>query len=201
MQKETGKKTNHSLRPLTPPLDRASLVELCKKDLDAAIPLFTAAQSAIDSLRKTDFPEVGRAFRKPPRVVAGVFECLIHLRTGLDESIELFPRTGRPKDISWRQSERMCFDASKFLHGLKSFKSEIDEGKVPQANVDAAKGVMKDMGDNFSADIARKSASPWATVTAALVDWIRNMVSYYDLIAVVEERKKLLARQQTSNVS
>ena len=107
MEKETVRKTKHSLRPQTSPLERASLVELCKKDLDAATALFTAAQSAINSLRKTDFP----------------------------------------------------------------------------------------------ADIARKSASPWATVTAALVDWISNMVSYYDLIAVVEERKKLLARQQTSNVS
>ena len=201
MEKETVRKTKHSLRPQTSPLERASLVELYKKDLDAATALFTAAQSAINSLRKTDFPEVGRAFRNPPRVVAGVFECLIHLRAGLDESIELFPRTGRPKDISWRQSERMCFDASKFVHGLKSFKNEIDEGKVPQANVDAAKGVMKDMGDNFSADIARKSGGPWAAVAAALVDWIRNMISYYDLIAVVEERKKLLARQQTNNVS
>ena len=201
MEKETVRKPKHSLRPQTPPLERASLVELCKKDLDAATSLFTAAQSAINSLRKNDFPEVGRAFRKPPMVVAGVFACVIHLRAGLDDSIELLPRTGRPKDISWRQSERMCFDASKFVHGLKSFKNEIDEGKVPQANVDAAKGVMKDMGDNFSADIARKSGGPWAAVTAALVDWIRNMISYYDLIAVVEERKKLLARQQTNNVS
>ena len=94
----------------------------------------------------------------------------------------------------------MCFDAPNFVHGLRSFKSKIDEGKVPQANVDAAKGVMKYMGENFSADMARKSASPWAAVAAALVDWIRNMVTYYDLIAMVEERKKLLARQQTNNV-
>ena len=123
-----------------------------------------------------------------------MFECLIHLRTGLDESIELNPKTGRAKDVSWKQVERMCFHVEAFVCGLKSFKSEIDAGKVSQANVDMAKGVMRAMGDDFSAGVVRKNAkgSEWAALAAALVDWVRGMVSYYDVVLAVEEKKKAL---------
>ena len=189
-ENEAPKEATDTTVPMTTE-ERARLVESCVKELAAAIPLAAAAEAALGKLRKRDFPEVGRSLRMPPRGVASVFECVIHLRTGLDESIELNPKTGRAKDVSWKQFERMCFRVMDFMYGLKSFKSEIDTGKVPQANVDMAKGVMKAMGDDFSADVVRKNAngSEWAALAAALVDWMRGMVSYYDVVLAVEEKK------------
>ena len=174
---------------------RARLIESCEDELAAAYLLSAAAEAALDKLGKRDFPEVGRSQRKPPSSVISVAECMIHLRAGLDESIELHPKTGRAKDVSWKQFERMCFRVEAFVYGLKSFKSEIDEGKVPQRNVDAAKTVIKAMGDDFSADFFRKNAkkSEWAALAAALVDWLRETIAYYDVITSIEEKRKALA--------
>ena len=193
-ENEAPKKVTETTVPMTSG-ERACIVEMCKRELDAAIPLVVAAEAALDKLRKRDFPEVGRCNRKPPSIVHSVCQCVIHLRTGLDDSIELNRKTGRAKDMSWKQFERMYFRVEAFVYGLKSFKSEIDAGKVPQSNVDAAKSAMRAMGDDFSADAVRKNAkgSEWAALAAALVDWMREMVSYYDVIVAVEEKKKALA--------
>eukprot|EP00927_Polykrikos_kofoidii_P052637 TRINITY_DN46530_c0_g1_i1.p1 TRINITY_DN46530_c0_g1~~TRINITY_DN46530_c0_g1_i1.p1 ORF type:complete len:213 (+),score=45.67 TRINITY_DN46530_c0_g1_i1:268-906(+) len=171
--------------------EEALLLASCEKDLATACALSAAAEAALDQLGKRDFPEC-KSFRLPPRCVISVLECLIHLRTGLDDSIEL-RKNGRAKDLSFMQAQRMVNNPGNFVYGLRSFKSEIDEGSVPQANVDAAKSIITQMGDDFSADAIRRNAkgSEWASLAAALAEWMAKMISYYDVLELAQKKKEL----------
>lgn len=169
---------------------RTRLVAACLEDLDAAIALYEHVQAVLDSgIGPRDFPQANR-LRKPPQSVGAVFECVIHLRAGLDDCIELDEK-GRPRDLSTRQFQRMMQNVPEFLVGLKSFKEEIDNANVPQASIDAAKAIINGMADDFSVDVIRKNAegSEWANLAVALVEFVRGMVSYYDLMVVAEAKR------------
>jgi len=130
-----------------------------------------------------------------PRGAALVLECVIHLWAGVNDCIEIWtggPRKGRPKDASCRQIERMLSDPIAFVMGLRSFKCEMDHRNVPQANIDAAKNIIKEMGDEFSADVMRKYEK-WAPLATFLVEWVRAMVSYYDAGRTIDARLGLVS--------
>ncbi|CAE7820601.1 unnamed protein product, partial [Symbiodinium sp. CCMP2456] len=120
----------------------------CEKDLAAAIPLVKQAEAALDVLDKKDFQEL-KALAKPPGGVDLVLEAAMHLQAGYDENIEL-DKKGAVKDPTWKGAQKMMNNPEKFLINLKGFKGHIDDGKVPQVNVERARKIQKDMGDDFS---------------------------------------------------
>ena len=76
-------------------------------------------------LDKKDFQEL-KALGRPPGGVDTVCEIAMHLRVGIDPSIEMTNK-GKVKDPSWKGAQRMMGNPEKFLEGLKSYKTDIDE--------------------------------------------------------------------------
>ncbi|CAE7935627.1 ODA11 [Symbiodinium sp. KB8] len=144
----------------------------CEKDLAAAIPLVKQAEAALDVLDKKDFQEL-KALAKPPGGVDLVLEAAMHLQAGYDENIEL-DKKGAVKDPTWKGAQKMMNNPEKFLINLKGFKGHIDDGKVPQVNVERARKIQKDMGDDFSQV------------------WIINIIMYFDVVVQVEPKRNAL---------
>ena len=82
----------------------------------------------------------------------------------------------------------MMGNPEKFLESLKSYKGVIDEGLVPQQNIDHAKKTAASMGDDFTPDVIRKKS----LAAAGLVEWVINIIMYYDVVTTVEPKKKAL---------
>merc|ERR1719428_715386 len=166
----------------------------CAEDLAAAIPLVEQAEKALDVLDKKDFTEL-KALGKPPGGVAEVFEVVMHLFAGIDPNIDV-DKKGKVKDPSWKGAQKMINNPEKFLINLKMYKMVIDDSKVPQQNVDAAKKVKDAMGEDFTADAMRKKSS----AAAGLCEWIINIIMYYDVVIQVEPKKQAL-REATETLA
>jgi len=166
----------------------------CEKDLAAAIPLVKQAEAALDVLDKKDFQEL-KALAKPPGGVDLVLEAAMHLQAGYDENIEL-DKKGAVKDPTWKGAQKMMNNPEKFLINLKGFKGHIDDGKVPQVNVERARKIQKDMGDDFSqAGMSKKSSA-----AAGLCVWIINIIMYFDVVVQVEPKRNAL-REATETLN
>eukprot|EP00450_Noctiluca_scintillans_P034952 CAMPEP_0194539386 /NCGR_PEP_ID=MMETSP0253-20130528/79326_1 /TAXON_ID=2966 /ORGANISM="Noctiluca scintillans" /LENGTH=668 /DNA_ID=CAMNT_0039385663 /DNA_START=1 /DNA_END=2003 /DNA_ORIENTATION=- len=84
----------------------------------------------------------------------------------------------------------------KFLMNLKDFKTAIDEGKVPQQNVEKARKIKDGMGDDFTQEgMSRKSSA-----AGGLCVWIINIIMYFDVVVQVEPKKAAL-RQATETLA
>eukprot|EP00913_Durusdinium_trenchii_P009864 g9260.t1 len=72
----------------------------------------------------------------------------------------------------------------------------IDDGKVPQANVEKARKIQTAMGDDFSqAGMSKKSSA-----AAGLCVWIINIIMYYDVVVQVEPKRNAL-REATETLN
>lgn len=141
------------------------------------LPSSREVDSFLDTLHKGGIQEL-KALCKPPAGVALACEAVMQLQAGVDPNIAV-DEHGAPKDVSWKGSQKMMSNPTKFLHSLKSFKASIDSGTVPKDNVERARRVQLQMGDNFSEEsMANKSAAG-----AGLCIWVSNMIKYYDSLA------------------
>ena len=169
---------------------RARLLKACEKDLAVAQESAVAAISFLDHLSMRDFPEVGKAFLKPPTTVTPVMGCIIHLWAGVDGQEEVAcsdrGRRGLPKDVSFQQFERLVRNPAEFMSRLR----EIPFAHVPQANIAEVRRIVEAAGDDFSGDVIRKSKDRWAALAGALAEWVRLVLAYFDAGAAVEETKK-----------
>ena len=74
-----------------------------------------------------------------------------------------------------------------FLNKLLGFKDYVDKNEVPQSNVDVVKKQYLVL-PHFNAEaMAAKSAA-----AKGVCDWVVNIVKYYDVIQVVEPKRKAL---------
>jgi len=166
----------------------------CEADLAAAIPLVQQAEAALDVLDKKDFQEL-KALAKPPGGVDRVCEAAMHLQAGIDENIEV-DKKGAIKDGSWKGAQKMMSNPEKFLINLKSFKGQIDDGNVPQINVEKARKIQLEMGDDFTkTGMAKKSGA-----AAGLCEFIINIIMYYDVVIQVEPKRQAL-REATATLN
>eukprot|EP00928_Gymnodinium_smaydae_P048229 TRINITY_DN3222_c2_g1_i2.p1 TRINITY_DN3222_c2_g1~~TRINITY_DN3222_c2_g1_i2.p1 ORF type:complete len:2601 (+),score=892.36 TRINITY_DN3222_c2_g1_i2:138-7940(+) len=166
----------------------------CEEDLAKAIPLVREAEAALDVLDKKDFQEL-KALAKPPGGVDTVCEAAMHLQAGIDPNIEV-DKKGGVKDGSWKGAQKMMANPEKFLLNLKAFKGEIDDGKVPPINVEKARKIQIQMGDDFTKEgMAKKSGA-----AAGLCVFIINIILYYDVVVQVEPKREAL-RQATETLN
>merc|ERR1719450_1633682 len=90
----------------------------------------------------------------------------------------------------------MMSNPEKFLVNLKEFKNCIDEGMVPQVNVEKARKIQISMGDDFThAGMAKKSGA-----AAGLCVFIINIIMYYDVVTQVEPKRQAL-REATETLN
>merc|ERR1719375_1810182 len=84
----------------------------------------------------------------------------------------------------------------KFLVNLKDYKNFIDDGQIPQINVEKARKIKDGMGDDFTqAGMAKKS-----NAAGGLTVWIINIIMYYDVVIQVEPKKQAL-REATETLN
>lgn len=133
--------------------------------------------AALNTLKKADIQEL-KSLGKPPRCVCKVGACLLHLFAGIAPSVGL-TKEGKPKDASWGAFQKLAADPTGFMKQLLEFKGAIDQGKVPQKNIQGARRVQLSMGSACNAGtMARMSCA-----AAGLTSWLINIIAYYELVA------------------
>ena len=143
-------------------------------DLDAAEPLVDAALAALDTLNKKDLGEA-KSLKKPPAGVDDITAVIVILLQN------------NPRDKSWNAATKMMNNVERFMETLKGFKAQIDDGKVPKKNVDACRPYLE--LPHFNRDtIYNKSRA-----AAGLCEFAINIVKYYDVISMIEPKRKELA--------
>ncbi|CAK0791281.1 unnamed protein product [Prorocentrum cordatum] len=103
---------------------------------------------------------------------------------------------GALKDGSWKAAVKMMGNPEKFLQNLKEYKFQIDEGKVPQANIEKARKIQIALGDQFTYDAMMKKSS----AAAGLCAFIINIIMYYDVVIQVEPKRQAL-REATETLN
>merc|ERR1719382_317575 len=84
----------------------------------------------------------------------------------------------------------------KFLENLKSYKLQINDGNVPQVNIEKARKIQISMGETFSFEgMAKKSGA-----CAGLCVFIINIIMYYDVVIQVEPKRQAL-REATETLN
>jgi len=166
----------------------------CEEDLAKAVPLVKEAEAALDILDKKEF-QVLKTFTAPPGGVGEVCEAAMHLQAGIDPNIDV-DKKGALKDGSWKAAVKMMGNPEKFLQNLKEYKFQIDEGKVPQANIEKARKIQIALGDQFTYDAMMKKSS----AAAGLCAFIINIIMYYDVVIQVEPKRQAL-REATETLN
>jgi dynein heavy chain len=81
-------------------------------------------------------------------------------------------------------------DPTKFVEQLMDFKNKIDNQEVPKANVDACRPYLS--WDKFTGkDMYTKSRA-----AAGITEWVINICEYFDIVALVEPKRRALADAQ-----
>jgi len=92
--------------------------------------------------------------------------------------------------LSWNAAKLLMKEPQKFLDGLLEFKSVVDQGKVPKANVDACRPFIAD--PEFTPEnIGNKSKA-----AGGITSFIINIVIYYDIVSDVEPKRRALAEAE-----
>ncbi|KAH8098853.1 hypothetical protein JL720_1823 [Aureococcus anophagefferens] len=137
-------------------------------DLAKAVPAVEAAMAALDTLDVKQL-QMCKTMAKPPPGVDDVFSACLVLLAGLNPAVTV-QKSGKvkDKDRSWGVAKKAPRRPKKFVDELKSYKESFDGGKPDII-----------MGKNSAA--------------AGLCNWCINIVVYYDVVSMVEPKKKLVA--------
>jgi dynein heavy chain len=159
----------------------------CEEDLAKAIPLVQQAEAALDVLDKKDFQEL-KSLPKPPGGVDLVCACAMHLQAGIDPNIAV-DKKGAVQDDSWKGAQKMMNAPEKFLVNLREYKNFIDDGQVPQVNVERARKIK----DSFAeGEFTQAGMSKKSNAAGGLTVWIINIIMYYDVVIQVEPKRQAL---------
>merc|ERR1712232_1276190 len=132
-----------------------------------------------DVLCAKDVSEL-KKLAKPPAGVDCILEAVLHLRAGIDSTIAVDSK-GRVKDCSWKASQKMMKDPKRFLADLRDFKTLIENGNVPDRNIQAACRRRDAMGDDFShAAMAKKSGA-----AAGITVWVLSVIRYHQIVSQI----------------
>lgn len=144
-----------------------------------AVRLMTVASAALKVLTRKDIVEL-KSLSRPPGGVDMVLEAVMQLQAGISPAIVLDSR-GRPKDCSWKASQSLMKDPTKFLKDLQEFKTMVDISRVPASNIESARRIQVAMGEYFLPECMCKKSKAAAGLTA----WVSNIIRYYDVVSQI----------------
>jgi len=160
-------------------------------DLAKAVPAVEAAMAALDTLDVKAL-QMCKTMTKPPPGVDDVFSACMVLLAGVTATIPI-QKNGKvkDKDRSWDSSKKfMLGDPKKFVDDLKSYKDVFDAGRVPVVNWKEVRMYLE--MEHFQPEIIMSKNS----AAAGLCNWVVNIVMYYDVVSMVEPKKKLVAESK-----
>jgi len=138
--------------------------------------LVQEASAALDSVDLRDITELKRLAR-PPAGVDLVLEAVMHLQAGIHPGIQLNSR-GAVKDTSWQASRTMMKQPKQFFSALRDCKTLIDNGGIPERNINSASRLRDLMGDDFRPESMRvKSAA-----ACGLCQWVLSIIQYHGIV-------------------
>ena len=142
----------------------------CEADLAKAEPALVAAQSALDTLNKTNLTEL-KSFGSPPAAVVNVTSAVMVL---------LSNKAGKvPKDRSWKAAKVMMGKVDEFLNSLVNY----DKENIPDYCMKAIQPYLEN--PEFDPDfIAGKSLA-----ASGLCAWVKNIVTFYVIYCDVEPKR------------
>jgi dynein heavy chain len=161
-----------------------SKAEDTANDLAKAEPALHAAMAALDSLDKKDLGQC-KTMNKPPPGVDDIFGAVMVLLAGVNPNI-IVQKSGRVRDKerTWEHSKKALLgNVNGFLEELKGFKTLIDEGSVPKVNWQEVRPFLE--LEHFLPEAIEKRNS----AAGGLCGWVINIVSYYDIVLVVEPKR------------
>ena len=125
---------------------------------------------------------------KPPPGVDDVFNaCLVLLASVVKEVPTQKSGKVKDKDRTWDCAKKVFLkDPKVFLDQLKGFKDDFDAGKVPAVNFKEVRMYLA--MEHFKPDIIAGKNS----AAGGLCNWCINIVIYYDVVSMVEPKKKLV---------
>jgi dynein heavy chain len=142
------------------------------------------------ALESLDRRELGncKAMNKAPPGVEDVFGAVMVLLAGINPHIYV-QKNGRvrEKERTWDSSKKaLLSNVNSFLDELKGFKTNIDEGTVPETNWKEVRPFLQ--MDHFVPEIIEKRNA----ASAGLCSWVVNIVNYYDIVMLVEPKRLAL---------
>jgi len=154
------------------------------KDLEQAEPALMRAMAALDSLDRKDLGNC-KTMSKPPPGVDDIFGAVMVLLAGINQNI-IIQKTGkvREKERTWDASKKALLgNVNGFLDELKAFKTNIDEGTVPEINWKEVRPFLQ--LEHFTPEIIETKNK----AAAGLCSWCINIVNYYDIVLQVEPKR------------
>lgn len=116
-----------------------------------------------------------------------MFSATIYLLAGFwPDAIEV-DKNKKPKGVDWKSTLKMMKSPDEFVAKLMGFKDIVDQNLVPQSNVTAVKNLYLVMPHFNTEAMSAKSGA-----AKGVCDWVVNIVKYYDVIQVIEPKRKLL---------
>lgn len=147
----------------------------CERDLAAAEPALIAAQTALNTLNKTNLTEL-KSFGSPPPAVVKVAAGVMVL---------LAPGGKVPKDRSWKAAKAGPMGKiDQFLDNLINY----DKENIPDACLKAVQPYLDD--PEFDPEFIRAKSS----AAAGMCAWVVNIVQFYRIFCDVEPKRLMLAQ-------
>ncbi|KAJ8599349.1 hypothetical protein CTAYLR_005359 [Chrysophaeum taylorii] len=159
-----------------------------EEDLEKAVPAVEAAMAALDTLDVKQL-QMCKTMAKPPPGVDDVFSAVVVLLAGVNTNVTV-QKNGKvkDKDRSWDMAKKALLgDPKKFVDELKDFKNVFDAGKVSALNFKEVRYYLS--MEHFKPEVIEGKNS----AAAGLCNWVVNIVVYYDVVSMVEPKKKLVA--------
>ncbi|XP_006863495.1 PREDICTED: dynein heavy chain 9, axonemal [Chrysochloris asiatica] len=145
----------------------------CEEDLAKAEPALIAAQTALNTLNKTNLTEL-KSFGSPPSAVSNVSAAVMVL---------MAPGGKVPKDRSWKAAKVTMAKVDGFLDSLINF----DKENIHENCLKAIRPYLQD--PEFNPEfVATKSYA-----AAGLCSWVINIVRFYEVYCDVEPKRQALS--------
>merc|ERR1719223_2481967 len=106
-----------------------------------------------------DFYEL-QSLSRPPTALETACRAVLHVQAGISLYIETNSK-GRGVNDDWNACQKMM-GRQQFLTDLDIFTNEINNGNVPQHNIETARRVKDSMGENFSYEHMRRISAAGA---------------------------------------
>ena len=175
--------------------DVAAQQASAEEDLAQAEPALLRAMAALDSLNARDLGNC-KTMSKPPPGVDDIFGGVMVLLAGLNPNI-IVQKSGRVRDKerTWDHAKKALLgNVNAFLEELKGFKNKIDEGLLPEVNMKEIRPFLQ--LEHFDPEVIEKRNS----AAAGLCSWTLNIVTYYDIVLLVEP-KRIALREANEKLS
>jgi dynein heavy chain len=144
----------------------------CERDLEKAMPALEAAQTALNTLDKTNLTEM-KSFPNPPSAVLMVASAVLVL---------MAPGGKVPKDRSWKAAKAMMGNVDQFLNSLKTY----DKDNIPEMCRKEVQVYVKD--PTFEPDLVKSQSQ----AAAGLCSWVINILKYYEVYCDVAPKRMAL---------